>query len=183
MTSAERDNKRLTLKLLRLRARQLRVRLRAGAAVRRAVRHHRLRQPEGARRAAPDGRSSRTTSAPSPWTSSPTCPRWATGNSARPWRSMQVHPGPALRDRVHRAQPHRPRHHRRRPCRTSRPARPRAISARPNASASRRRSSRWTRQRPMPVRFVVDPAMPRSVDRITLSYTFYDESTRVGSLN
>jgi cytochrome c oxidase assembly protein subunit 11 len=37
--------------------------------------------------------------------------------------------------------------------------------------------------RPMPVRFVVDPALPRSVDRITLSYTFYDESTRVGSLN
>jgi len=38
-------------------------------------------------------------------------------------------------------------------------------------------------QRPMVVRFVVDPAIPRSVDRITLSYTFYDESTRVGSLN
>ena len=37
--------------------------------------------------------------------------------------------------------------------------------------------------RPMTVRFVVDPAIPRSVDRITLSYTFYDESTRVGSLN
>jgi len=38
-------------------------------------------------------------------------------------------------------------------------------------------------ERPMTVRFVVDPAIPRSVDRITLSYTFYDESTRVGSLN
>jgi cytochrome c oxidase assembly protein subunit 11 len=38
-------------------------------------------------------------------------------------------------------------------------------------------------QRPMPVRFVVDPTIPRSVDRITLSYTFYDESTRVASLN
>ena len=38
-------------------------------------------------------------------------------------------------------------------------------------------------QRPMAVRFVVDPALPRSIDRITLSYTFYDESTRVGSLN
>lgn len=37
--------------------------------------------------------------------------------------------------------------------------------------------------RPMAVRFVVDPAIPRTVDRITLSYTFYDESTRVGSLN
>jgi cytochrome c oxidase assembly protein subunit 11 len=37
--------------------------------------------------------------------------------------------------------------------------------------------------RPMAVRFVVDPALPRSVDRITLSYTFYDDSTRVGSLN
>ena len=38
-------------------------------------------------------------------------------------------------------------------------------------------------QRPMVVRFVVDPAIPRSVDRITLSYTFYDEFTRVSSLN
>lgn len=38
-------------------------------------------------------------------------------------------------------------------------------------------------QRPMLVRFIVDPAIPRSVDRITLSYVFYDESTRVGSLN
>jgi cytochrome c oxidase assembly protein subunit 11 len=38
-------------------------------------------------------------------------------------------------------------------------------------------------QRPMVVRFVVDPALPRSVERITLSYTFYDEFTRVGSLN
>ncbi|HEU4590586.1 MAG TPA: cytochrome c oxidase assembly protein [Steroidobacteraceae bacterium] len=38
-------------------------------------------------------------------------------------------------------------------------------------------------QRPMAVRFVVDPAIPRWVDRITLSYTFYDEFTRVGSLN
>jgi cytochrome c oxidase assembly protein subunit 11 len=37
-------------------------------------------------------------------------------------------------------------------------------------------------QRPMVVRFVVDPALPRSMDRITLSYTFYDEFTRVGSL-
>jgi cytochrome c oxidase assembly protein subunit 11 len=37
--------------------------------------------------------------------------------------------------------------------------------------------------RPMTVRFVVDPAIPHSVDRIMLSYTFYDESTRVGSLN
>jgi cytochrome c oxidase assembly protein subunit 11 len=37
--------------------------------------------------------------------------------------------------------------------------------------------------RPMAVRFVVDPAIPRSIDRIVLSYTFYDETTRVGSLN
>jgi cytochrome c oxidase assembly protein subunit 11 len=37
--------------------------------------------------------------------------------------------------------------------------------------------------RPMAVRFVVDPAIPHSVDRIVLSYTFYDEFTRVGSLN
>ena len=37
--------------------------------------------------------------------------------------------------------------------------------------------------RPMAVRFVIDPAIPRSIDRIVLSYTFYDETTRVGSLN
>ena len=36
-------------------------------------------------------------------------------------------------------------------------------------------------QRDMPVRFIIDPAIPRYVDRITLSYTFYDESSRVSS--
>ena len=34
----------------------------------------------------------------------------------------------------------------------------------------------------MPVRFFVDPAMPRYIDRITLAYTFYDESSRVTAL-
>ena len=38
-------------------------------------------------------------------------------------------------------------------------------------------------QRIMPVRFVVDPNRPRSLDRITLSYVFYDNSTRVAALN
>jgi cytochrome c oxidase assembly protein subunit 11 len=37
--------------------------------------------------------------------------------------------------------------------------------------------------RSMPVRFVVDPALPKTLDRITLSYTFYDNSTRVVALN
>jgi cytochrome c oxidase assembly protein subunit 11 len=36
-------------------------------------------------------------------------------------------------------------------------------------------------QRDMPVRFIIDPAIPRYVDRITLAYTFYDESSRVSS--
>ena len=36
-------------------------------------------------------------------------------------------------------------------------------------------------QRDMPVRFIVDPAIPNYVDRITLAYTFYDESSRVSS--
>ena len=31
----------------------------------------------------------------------------------------------------------------------------------------------------MPVRFIVDPALPAYVDRITLAYTFYDETTDV----
>lgn len=33
-------------------------------------------------------------------------------------------------------------------------------------------------ERAMPVRFIVDPALPRYLDRITLAYTFYDDSTR-----
>jgi cytochrome c oxidase assembly protein subunit 11 len=37
-------------------------------------------------------------------------------------------------------------------------------------------------QRIMPVRFVVDPNLPKSVDRITLSYVFYDNSTRIAAL-
>lgn len=36
-------------------------------------------------------------------------------------------------------------------------------------------------QRELPVRFIVDPALPTFVDRITLAYTFYDDSTRVAS--
>jgi cytochrome c oxidase assembly protein subunit 11 len=38
-------------------------------------------------------------------------------------------------------------------------------------------------QRTLPVRFVVDPALPKHLDRITLSYVLYDNSTRVGALN
>jgi len=34
-------------------------------------------------------------------------------------------------------------------------------------------------QRNMPVRFIVDPAIPKYVDRITLAYTFYDASSQV----
>lgn len=36
-------------------------------------------------------------------------------------------------------------------------------------------------QRDMPVRFIVDPAIPAYIDRITLAYTFYDASSRVSS--
>jgi cytochrome c oxidase assembly protein Cox11 len=35
----------------------------------------------------------------------------------------------------------------------------------------------------MPVRFVVDPALPKYLDRITLAYTFYDNTTRTAALN
>ena len=35
--------------------------------------------------------------------------------------------------------------------------------------------------RDMPVRFIVDPALPSHIDLITLAYTFYDESARVTS--
>ncbi len=38
-------------------------------------------------------------------------------------------------------------------------------------------------QKTMPVRFIVDPALPRYMDRITLSYVFYDNSTRLGAIN
>jgi cytochrome c oxidase assembly protein subunit 11 len=33
--------------------------------------------------------------------------------------------------------------------------------------------------RKLPVRFIVDPALPSHIDRITLAYTLYDESSRV----
>jgi len=33
--------------------------------------------------------------------------------------------------------------------------------------------------RDMPVRFIIDPALPAHIDLITLAYTFYDESARV----
>jgi cytochrome c oxidase assembly protein subunit 11 len=36
-------------------------------------------------------------------------------------------------------------------------------------------------QREMPVRFFVDPALPKHIDRITLNYTIYDESSRVSA--
>jgi cytochrome c oxidase assembly protein subunit 11 len=42
-------------------------------------------------------------------------------------------------------------------------------------------SFRKDEERAMPVRFFVDKALPQSVDRLTLSYTFYDESTRVAT--
>ena len=34
-------------------------------------------------------------------------------------------------------------------------------------------------ERVLPVRFIVDPALPPYVDRITLAYTFYDDTNRV----
>lgn len=37
--------------------------------------------------------------------------------------------------------------------------------------------------RPMPVRFIVDRSLPAHIDRITLSYNFYDNSTRLGLNN
>jgi cytochrome c oxidase assembly protein subunit 11 len=35
--------------------------------------------------------------------------------------------------------------------------------------------------RTMPVRFIIDPSLPSYLDRITLSYMFYDDSTHVGA--
>lgn len=34
-------------------------------------------------------------------------------------------------------------------------------------------------EREMPVRFFVDPALPKYIDRLTLTYTFYDSSTMI----
>jgi cytochrome c oxidase assembly protein subunit 11 len=36
-------------------------------------------------------------------------------------------------------------------------------------------------ERALPVRFVIDPAIPAYVDRLTLAYTFYDETTQVAA--
>jgi cytochrome c oxidase assembly protein subunit 11 len=35
--------------------------------------------------------------------------------------------------------------------------------------------------RDMPVRFIIDPALPAHIDLITLAYTFYDESAQVSA--
>jgi cytochrome c oxidase assembly protein subunit 11 len=35
--------------------------------------------------------------------------------------------------------------------------------------------------RDMPVRFIIDPALPSHIDMITLAYTFYDQSARVSA--
>jgi cytochrome c oxidase assembly protein subunit 11 len=35
--------------------------------------------------------------------------------------------------------------------------------------------------RDMPVRFIIDPALPQYIDTITLAYTFYDEASRVSA--
>jgi cytochrome c oxidase assembly protein subunit 11 len=36
-------------------------------------------------------------------------------------------------------------------------------------------------EKTMPVRFIIDPSLPSYIDRITLSYMFYDDSTHVGA--
>jgi cytochrome c oxidase assembly protein subunit 11 len=33
----------------------------------------------------------------------------------------------------------------------------------------------------MPVRFIVDPALPRNIDKITLAYTFFDTTQSAAS--
>jgi cytochrome c oxidase assembly protein subunit 11 len=38
---------------------------------------------------------------------------------------------------------------------------------------------RLNEARALPVRFIIDPALPEHIDMITLAYTFYDESARV----
>jgi cytochrome c oxidase assembly protein subunit 11 len=40
-------------------------------------------------------------------------------------------------------------------------------------------SFKTNEERVLPVRFVIDPAIPAYVDRLTLAYTFYDDTTRV----
>jgi cytochrome c oxidase assembly protein subunit 11 len=42
-------------------------------------------------------------------------------------------------------------------------------------------SFRKNEQRVLPVRFFVDAALPSHIDRLTLSYTFYDETTRIAA--
>ena len=166
-----------------LRARQLRVRLCARAAVRRAVRHHRLRQSEGARRAAPVASRTRTTRAPSRSISSPTCPRWAAGNSARTVASMQMHPGRLYKTEffAHNLTGHATAgagraEHRARQGRGIFPQ-DRVLLFHAAALRGERGSG------PCPCASWSILRSRSSVDRITLSYTFYDESTRVGSLN
>jgi cytochrome c oxidase assembly protein subunit 11 len=42
-------------------------------------------------------------------------------------------------------------------------------------------SFKTNEERVLPVRFFVDPALPAHIDRLTLSYTFYDETTRTAA--
>ena len=122
-------------------ARQLRVRLCAGAAVRRAVLDHRASATRRAccrarRLEAPDERRAR-----SPSISWPSCRRSATGNSVRWCSSIQVHPGQLYEadffahnltghDTTAQAVP------------DIAPSKAAACFTRPNASVSRRSSSR-----------------------------------------
>ena len=107
--------------------------------------------------------------------------RWATGSSARCSASIAGAPGPALRGAVLRPQPHRPRH--RRAGRAEHRARRRspAYFHKTECFCFTPQHFRRDEQRDMPVRFIIDPALPGVRRPVTLAYTFYDAPTRAAT--
>ena len=182
---ARRPQRSLTLKLLGCRARQLRVRLRAGAALRRVLR----RSPASATRRRSPSSASRSRA---PTTRARSRVEFVAdaavggqlGVHARGVASMQVHPGRALRDASS--------------SRATSPATPPSAQAVPSIAPGT--AARYFRKTECfcftPQHFAANEAaatcrcaswsIRRCRARSTasrLSYTFYDESTRVGSLN
>jgi cytochrome c oxidase assembly protein subunit 11 len=107
-----------------------------------------------------------TTHAPSPWTSSPICPSVGNWEFRPTVASMQVHPGRLYKTEffAHNLTGHE----------TMAQAVPNIAPGKAAGFFRKTECFCFTpqhfavnEQRPMAVRFVIDPALPRSVDRIT----------------
>ena len=96
--------------------------------------------------------------------------------------TMQVRPGRAVRDHVLRPQHQRPRHRRQRGAVGRAGARLGLLQQDRMLLLHRADARRPARARDMPVRFIVDPALPADVNTITLSYTFFKNDALTAQL-